>query len=335
MQELISIVIPVFNVRDYIKQCVDSVIRQTYSELEIILVDDGSTDDSGQICDEYEKQDCRIKVIHKANGGLSDARNAGIRVATGKYIGFVDSDDWIEPEMYEKLYAVICDGKAEISICGFFREYRNKSLKCCCKETLSLSSEQALGELIKGSNVQDHACTKLFLRDLWQGVDFPAGMYFEDIRTIYKLIAKAGRVQVINAPLYHYRQRKGSIVRDGFSAKKMQWLDAVQEQKKQLELVNGEYVSLYEDKLIFTKGSLLREWLLVTKAGKNVPFYSVAKEFYSSIRENRGRIHTASAFPKAIKLLAVISVFPFGFTRWCFRRKILSIYISKKYKFFT
>ena len=334
MQELISIVIPVFNVSNYIKQSVDSVLAQTYHNLEIILVDDGSTDDSGRICDDYGKTDSRVRVIHKTNGGLSDARNAGIRIATGKYVGFVDSDDWIEPDMYEKLYASICDGKADIGVCGFFREYRNKHIKCCSVKTVNLSAEQALEELIKGVNVQDHACTKLFVKSLWEDIEFPVGLYFEDIRTIYRLITKAERVQVIGEPLYHYRQRRGSIVRDGFSEKKMQWLEAVQEQAKRVNQNSNKYAALYENKLLVTKGSLLREWFLVTPKGEAVPYYATAKDFYSIIREKRDVIRSNTAFPKSIKYLSVLSFFSFEFTRWCFRRRIIAKYFNKKYEYF-
>ena len=121
MDELISIVVPIYNVENYLKKCVDTLINQTYRNIEIILVDDGSKDNCGKICDEYQEKDDRIKVVHKKNGGLSDARNAGIKEATGKYIAFLDADDYVDSTMYEKLYNVIKKEKAEIAICGYSR----------------------------------------------------------------------------------------------------------------------------------------------------------------------------------------------------------------------
>ena len=115
---LISIIVPIYNVEVYIRNCVDSILGQSYENIEIILVDDGSPDNCGDICDEYGSKDKRIKVIHKKNGGLSSARNAGIDIATGDYLGFIDSDDWIESDMYESLYTALTSHKADISVCG-------------------------------------------------------------------------------------------------------------------------------------------------------------------------------------------------------------------------
>ena len=131
--DTISIIVPIYNVEEYLRRAVDSIRCQTYTNLEIILVDDGSPDNSGVICDEYAKTDNRIKVIHKKNGGLSDARNAGIEAATGAYLGFIDSDDYIEPEMYQRLYSALVENDAEISVCRFryvgSKEERNELLE--------------------------------------------------------------------------------------------------------------------------------------------------------------------------------------------------------------
>ena len=117
--DTISVIVPVYNIEGYLGKCIDSIIAQTYKDLEIILVDDGSSDHCGAICDKYAKKDNRIKVIHKPNGGLSDARNHGIEAATGSYLGFVDGDDYIEPQMYEKLHNALVENDAEMSICSF------------------------------------------------------------------------------------------------------------------------------------------------------------------------------------------------------------------------
>lgn len=127
-EDLISIIVPVYKVENYLSKCLDSMICQTYKNIEIILVDDGSPDNSGKICDDYAKKDSRIKVIHKENGGLSDARNAGLKIATGKYIGFVDSDDYISVEMYEKLYNQAKKEDADIACCNYYRVKMEKNL---------------------------------------------------------------------------------------------------------------------------------------------------------------------------------------------------------------
>ncbi len=134
----ISVIIPVYNVEPYIRKCIDSVINQTYINLEIILVDDGSTDNSGKVCDEYATKDKRVKVLHKRNGGVSSAKNAGLKEVTGKYLGFVDSDDWIEPEMYEILYNDLTFNNASFSTVNFFREYGSHTEIMAAKEKMEL-----------------------------------------------------------------------------------------------------------------------------------------------------------------------------------------------------
>ena len=131
---LVSIIVPVYNVEKYLERCLDSLINQTLKDIEIILVDDGSTDDSGNICDKYAKKDKRIKVIHKENGGLSDARNIGLSIANGRYLQFVDSDDFIHKQMIEILYNTIINNNADISICDFDKVYENTKIKYNTKE---------------------------------------------------------------------------------------------------------------------------------------------------------------------------------------------------------
>lgn len=144
MNDLISIIVPVYNVEKYLNKCIDSIINQTYKNIEIILVDDGSTDNSGKICDEYLLRDSRIKVIHKNNGGLSSARNEGINISSGEYIGFVDSDDWVEPNMYEEMYKKILYSNADIVDCGYWKEYENKSIKYISANEVKFCGENLL-----------------------------------------------------------------------------------------------------------------------------------------------------------------------------------------------
>ena len=185
----ISIIVPFYNVEKYAPKCIESIINQTYTNLEIILVDDGSPDTCGKICDDYALKDGRIKVIHKKNAGLSDARNVGIKEATGKYIGFVDGDDYIEKDMYKYLYNLIKENNADISICGVEEVYEDGSIQDeKAKESIEiLSKEDAIKELLLDKKVRSHAWDKLYKRELFENIEYPYGRKMEDIATTYKL----------------------------------------------------------------------------------------------------------------------------------------------------
>ena len=211
--ELISIVVPVYNVEKYLTRCIESLINQTCNNLEIILVDDGSTDKSGKICDNYSKKDKRIKVIHKKNGGLSDARNTGIDIASGKYIGFIDSDDWILPNMYLKLYNLLIDNSAEISVCNFIQTSReNMKYNIKHEKIKILNREEAIKKLSIDKEIMDYAWNKLYKTELFKNIRYPVGKNMEDKGTTYKLFLKANKIVYTNNIYYMYFYRKDSIV---------------------------------------------------------------------------------------------------------------------------
>ncbi len=211
--DLISVIVPVYNVKDYLEKCVNSIINQTYKNLEIILVDDGSKDESGKICDELKEKDCRIKVIHKENGGLSDARNAGIKIATGAYIGFVDSDDYIEEDMFETLHRIIKEHNSDISIVSFNEIYKGKTIGVRNSKNLErMNKIEAMKELLIDSKIQSYAWNKLFKRDLFNGIEFPTNKNFEDIATTLLLFEKANKVVLLEEPKYNYVRRDNSII---------------------------------------------------------------------------------------------------------------------------
>lgn len=233
MNELISIIVPVYNVEPYLKNCIQSIRNQTYPMLEILLVDDGSTDQSGRICDEYKKMDERIKVIHKKNGGLSDARNAGLAIASGEYIGFVDSDDAIHPEMYERLYLAVKNKGADIALCDFKRVRENGAFlkkKVAAKGNRSvtvLKREQAQ-ELYFDKDKRialTVAWNKLYKRDLFEGIQFPKGKIHEDEFTTYQLLYRAKDIVHIKEELYYYLIRESSITGQ-FNMKRFDLLEA-------------------------------------------------------------------------------------------------------------
>lgn len=209
MKPCISVIVPIYNVEKYIHKCVDSLLAQTYPHLEIILVDDGSPDGCPAICDAYAEKDGRVRVIHKENGGLSDARNAGLEIASGEYIGFVDSDDWIEPDMFEYLYNGMAGG-AEISVCGVL-EHRTYRIEIKNAPTdIVYTAEDALNEMFF-DRMENYAWNKLYEARLWKDVRFPTGKNFEDVLTIYKTFERASRVAVLREAKYHYLIRPDSI----------------------------------------------------------------------------------------------------------------------------
>lgn len=212
MEDKISVVIPVYKVEKYLDECLESVVNQTYKNLEIILVDDGSPDNCPKMCDEWAIKDERIKVIHKENGGLSDARNAGIKIATGKYLSFIDSDDYVENNLYEVAIKKLKDNNAQIFIFGRSYLYgNNKEINSNKKIELIMNSEEALDKMNMFQYYDVAAWDKIYKRDLFENIEFPKGKLCEDWYTTYKVIDKADKVVFNSTPLYVYRQRSNSI----------------------------------------------------------------------------------------------------------------------------
>lgn len=207
-QPLISIIIPVYNGEKYLRPCIDSILRQTYSNWELLLIDDGSRDTSGAICDEYAK-DARIRVVHKQNGGQASARNKGVEMAKGDYIGFVDCDDWLEQDMYEQMMNVMKSCQAEVVICGFVEEYasRIKEVNNDGEQKCYLAHE-ALKMLLEGK-IGSYLWSMLFRREVVQE-PMPDLNPYEDHATIFKWISHSNRVVVLHHALYHYRQLETS-----------------------------------------------------------------------------------------------------------------------------
>ena len=212
---MVSIIIPVYNVQDYLARCVDSVLTQTYTDLEIILVDDGSIDISGDICDEYALHDARVRVIHKANGGLSDARNAGLDVARGNYVAFIDADDYVHPSFVELLLKTINETGAQIAVSTWQelkdgdkpRKVKTKRPRCTI-----LTQEEAISSVFYQKKLNHSACSRIFETQLFNNLRFPEGMLYEDLAIIYPLLCKVEKVALINTPMYYYMHRQGSII---------------------------------------------------------------------------------------------------------------------------
>lgn len=213
---LVSIIIPIYNVENYLEQCIISVVHQTYKNLEIILVNDGSSDNSGKICDDFALMDKRIKVIHKMNGGLSSARNAGIDIAKGEYLGFVDSDDTIEPFMYEKLMTAIKRDGTDLAVCAINYVFENgkKLTKTNLGKDTIFDFYDAIIEMNSHRIFDMGAWSKLYHKKLFSNLRFPLGKLSEDYYIMYKIFDCAQKVSYVSTPCYNYLQRQNSITRN-------------------------------------------------------------------------------------------------------------------------
>ena len=228
-QPLVSVIVPVYKVEPYLDRCVQSIVDQTYTNLQIILVDDGSPDSCPQMCDEWAKKDSRICVIHKDNGGLSDARNAGMAVAKGEYIAFVDSDDWLEKDFLLLLYQALKSAQADIAECGVLLcDEKGNMLRCRAseEEQLTLEKIEALRRLVLEDGVYQTVWNKLYRRSVIGNVRFETDRVHEDEFWTYRVFENSGKVAVLNRPLYRYLQRTGSIMGVGYSLKRLDGLEA-------------------------------------------------------------------------------------------------------------
>ncbi|WP_405336289.1 glycosyltransferase family 2 protein [Fibrobacter sp.] len=229
---LISVIVPIYNVEVYLRRCLDSVLRQTYRNIEIVLVDDGSPDRCPEICDEYAKNDNRIKVIHQKNGGLAHARNVGIANSKGEYLTFVDSDDYVSDDYVESLYKGLIESDADISVASLI-VFKESYLSCVThkrepfvevkkndyfKEYASIKAERSMPFIT--------AWNKLYKKELFDGIKYPKGKLYEDAFTTYKLIERARKIVYSTTKLYYYRLNPQSILGQSFKEKHLEMVEA-------------------------------------------------------------------------------------------------------------
>lgn len=233
----ISVIIPIFNVEKYLNKCVDSVINQTYKKIEIILVDDGSPDNCPAICDEYAKNDDRVRVIHKRNGGLSDARNAGIDVCEGDYITFIDSDDYVESDLVELLYKNLVNNNCDISTCSYNIVYENEPVfeTAIEDDAYVYSAKDALGDLFYQKHTTTSACAKLYKKQLFDNIRYPKGKMNEDLGTTYRIFSKSNKIVVSSKKKYCYLQRHGSLIHSKFALDRMDGLAFAEDALRHVE----------------------------------------------------------------------------------------------------
>lgn len=297
--ELISIIVPVYKVEKYLEKCVKSILKQTYTNLEIILVDDGSPDKCGQLCDELAKTDDRIKVFHKENGGLSDARNYGVERANGEYIGFVDSDDYIHECMYEELYKAIKKSGTSIAECGVTRVYKN-TLRPHYEGGdyfLVLDREGYLKEYLENKRLYGSAWCKLIHKDLAKKIKFPIGKIYEDAFYTLELLKIVDRYTLISGNYYYYYIRENSITTRPFSSKDMDYIEI-------MELIS-EYTlnkfPIYKEQLLvrltFAYISIFNQLLEVDNY-KRKSEYKILKD---KLKDNYFKVLSNKKAPKNLK----------------------------------
>lgn len=220
---LLSIIIPVFNVQDYLSKCIESALNQTYIDTEIILINDGSTDNSGMICDNYSKNENKVQVIHKANGGLSSARNAGMDVARGNYIAFVDSDDWLDADMYSTLIELLEVNDADIAACGFKEIYfGNSKFHSNFGSVTLFNKEEAINSLVSDDNsVRFEVWNKVFRRELVGDLRFKEGQIFEDVFFDRNIFLRINKLVYIDRPFYNYLKSRPGNTNSHFNENKL------------------------------------------------------------------------------------------------------------------
>lgn len=237
-QPLISVIVPIYNVEKYVGECVDSIINQTYKNLEIILVNDGSTDSSGKICDCYVEKDSRIKVIHRENGGLSEARNSGLDIAKGEYLTFVDSDDVIVSDCIEMLYNLLINKGADVSTGALTPFYDGEKLPTevplSAVKVFDNGVDAVKSMLFQRGYINNSPCSKLFKASLFKKYRYPKGLLYEDLATIPYVCLNAKKIATTTTPMYFYRKRSASILGD-FSLRRCDVLDVVDDLVRYME----------------------------------------------------------------------------------------------------
>ena len=242
MEPKISIIVPVYNVEQYLERCVESILKQTMTNFELILINDGSSDNSGQVCDELAKRDSRIVVYHKENGGLSDARNYGIDKATSDYVGFVDSDDFVDEDMYEILLSNLLKYDSEISFCRLNDVYNDEIIKDNTgNNPYLMNSEQAIKMILEAKIFSVTAVNKLYKKSLFDQIRFEKGKIAEDAFIMVDLLSRCEKIAATEAKKYYYMHRENSITTQKFTPK---FLNVIEAYEKNAKIISEKYPNL-------------------------------------------------------------------------------------------
>lgn len=264
MLKKISIIVPIYNVEKYLARCVDSIVNQTYKNLEIILVDDGSPDSCPQMCDDYAEKDSRIKVLHKKNGGLSDARNAGMAVATGEYISFIDSDDYVSDDFFECLLNVMNKENSDIAECSVVKFYEDNRFDEF-NDDLSVKTydtQDAMSALIAEDPFHQHVWNKLYKTELVKDIPYAVGKLNEDEFWTYQVFGGANKVTKLNKTMYYYFQRNSSIMGISYNIRR---LDALEGKANRQMYIENKFPELSTQAKIDLYGSCMFAYQSVLK----------------------------------------------------------------------
>ena len=278
-QPLISIIIPVYNGEKYLRPCIDSILHQTYKHWELLLIDDGSKDTSGAICDEYAS-DPRISVVHKENGGQASARNQGVAMAKGEYISFVDCDDWLETDMYERMVQTMHSQQAEIIICGYIEEYKSRQKKVHADGEMKVYEASEALKLVLRGKIGSYLWSMLFRREVVQEL-MPDLNPYEDHATIFKWISHARRVVVLHQAFYHYRQLGSSSLHSYNPKKGNHFFQAIKERYHYIADRNLLPGWESENRILYLRGCIK-----LTKDLARMPDYDIQlKAIIEEVRE--------------------------------------------------
>lgn len=301
MSKLISVIVPVYKVEPLLAKCIDSICAQTYQNLEIILVDDGSPDNCGAICDEYAEKDNRIRVIHQQNAGLAGARNSGLEIANGDYIGYVDSDDHIAPDMYEILLKNIEETGADIAICGRYMEFESGKLVPMFHypDRQVMDSHEAVKRFLLSDGFDAAAWDKLYRKEIWEDMRYPLHYVSEDVPVTSRLLAKAKKVVHCGSPLYYYFQRAGSLSHAAFNEKSAGLYYFF---KDAAEKMTEIYPDLKEEAAYFYYKALL---VLLFRYAGSKEIHPVGEECISQLKTNVSYICKNKYLKKKYKIFAI------------------------------
>ncbi len=304
----ISVIVPIYNCEKYVSRCIESIMNQTFHDLEIILIDDGSNDKSVEICKNLEKKDSRIKLICVENGGVSRARNIGLDFAHGDFISFVDSDDYLIPEMYERMYKNLIDNKADVSICGIMDYFTKrdgsieKVRQSCIEGFFILDGEKAMEESLKSRLFSVNPVNKLFKRKLFDSIRYPEGKISEDAFLIPSVLLNADVVIYDSFPMYHYIRRENSITTSNFSPKDWDIVEAYERHLKITEKNFPNILKAAEFRYLWAYTYVMDRMLLSNSA---VPEEDI-KKAYCFIRKNILKIILNPYFSFKRKIATVI-----------------------------
>lgn len=311
---LISVIVPVYKTREYLTRCVNSLLEQTYTNLEILLIDDGSPDGAGELCDYFASNDKRVRVIHKQNGGISDARNCGLDNFKGEYFVFVDSDDYVRADYVEYLYRLVCDFDCKLAVCGYDVLFTDgNSIKRADDARYTVSAKECLEKLFYDEFVTVGPWAKIYSRELIGDIRYPVGKLFEDAGTTYRFMMKCDKIAFGEASKYYYAVRSQSIVTSDFNPNKLDLIEMSDQMCDAAEERWPELAAASLRRRVYVRFSTINQML-------NTDRYPEKRgEMIRFVRANRSVIMRDGRAPLRDKIAMIMMMFGFGFYRFAWK----------------